>query len=228
MKKLSLYLSFLFLFGFSILCWLIVLGDMQDPMIIAQSLSWLFQGFQGKLLIAACGLLTLGCSFSILLISLHVDIEPRNLIIQENDTGAIGISFDAIDQFILRMAKDTPGVQSVTVRTEERDEDLFIKIRLTLNLDLNVPAFTREFQDTLYRELDDKLGLTHINEIQILVDNVSTQEPISPYAKEGKSQIVLKDTPPDEPESPPTDLANFPEPEVSFASKAEEKDGPGS
>lgn len=196
MKKLTFYLSFLFLFGFSIFCWLIVLGDVKDPIVIAQYLDWLYTGIQGKLIIAACGFITIGCAFSLLLSSFSFDAEPKTIIVQENESGTIGISQNAIEQFVIRTAKNMHGVNDISIRTEEIGNQLSIRVKLILTLERKIPEFIRDFQETIHRELTETLGLNNLRDIQVVIQKVIPQETIvTPYAKEEKTQVVLKDIP---------------------------------
>ena len=198
MKKLTFYLSFLFLFGFSIFCWLLVLGDVKDPIVIAQYLEWLYLGIQGKLIIAAFGFISIGCAFSLLLSSINLDAEPKTIVVQESESGNISISQSAIEQFIARTAKNMHAVHDISIRIEEIGNQLSVHIKLILTLERKIPEFVKDFQETLHRELTETLGLNNLRDIQVIIQKVIPQETLaSPYAKEEKIQVVLKDIPKD-------------------------------
>ncbi|MBD3267649.1 alkaline shock response membrane anchor protein AmaP, partial [bacterium] len=165
-----------------------------DVFIIAQTLSWLYQGVQGKLIMAAVALISLGCSYYLLLSSLNLDTKTPRFVIQKNETGSIGISLEAVEQFISRTAKNIQGVKDIAVRTDDLEDGLYIQLKLILDLERKVPDFINEFQLTLHRELEETLGLKNVKEVEVLIDKVIPNEQKSrPYAKEEKSQIILKD-----------------------------------
>jgi uncharacterized alkaline shock family protein YloU len=195
MKRLSFYLSFLLLFGFSILCWLIILGDLDNPVMFTQPIAWILQTLQGKLLIVSCGLISMGCAFSILMHSFVMDEANASITIQHNDSGFIGISQEAVEQFITIFARQYPSVEDLSIRTEEDDGDVRVRVKLVLNLRVNIPDFIQSFQDCLWDELRETLGLQTIREIEVMIHKVIPRDKTTaPFAKEKKHTVVLKNT----------------------------------
>ncbi len=129
---------------------------------------------------AALGLLF---SFSLValgvyLLSAAIGFEPRlrQHIILSQESGPIGISIDAIEDFIKRKSRSIEGIREMNVQAEMIDGSLNIDLKLVLELNRNIPDFMREFQLRLNRDLSETLGISKINDVNILIHKIIPKE----------------------------------------------------
>ncbi len=195
MKQVSLILSFLILFTLSFIAWVIVLGNSSLLMGISVWLPNVYMETWGKIAFWAFAFLSLGCSLSLLAILFGIEPRIRKHVVLEDESGAIGVSLDAIEDYIKRKAIHVDGVRDLHVRAEVEEGELLLRTKVVLELQRNVPEFTKVFQDRIYRELVETLGLSNVKEVQVLIHKLlpreSKTEPIllNPPA----SNVLLKD-----------------------------------
>lgn len=122
-------------------------------------------------------------SFSFLFLGIYlfsaaIGFEPRfrQHIILSQESGPIGISIDAIEDFIKRKSRTIEGIRELNVQAEMIDGNLEIDLKLVLELNKNIPDFMREFQQRLYRDLNETLGLTNVKDVNILIHKIIPRE----------------------------------------------------
>lgn len=133
-------------------------------------------------------------ALGIYLFSAAIGFEPRlrQHIILSQEAGPIGISVDAIEDFIKRKGRAIDGIREMQVQAELVDGSLEVNLKLVLELNKNIPDFMREFQQRLYRDLTETLGLTNVKDVNILIHKIipreSSNDPILlvPTANEAK------------------------------------------
>lgn len=196
MKQITLSVSFLIVFVMSLTCWLIVLGSEELLIGLCTLLPniYLYETW-GKLAFWAFAFISFACSLSLFALLLGLEPRLRKHVILENEAGAIGVSLDAIEDFIKRKAINVSGVRDLIVRAEAIDGELLLKTKIVLELQQNVPSFTKDFQEKIRRELTDTLGLQNIKEVQVLIHKILPRESKSePILLSPPSQkILLKD-----------------------------------
>jgi len=194
MRQLTLLASFIILISLSFICWLIVLGNSSLLLGISVWLPNIYMELWGKLAFWAFALLSLGCSLSLLALIFGFEPRMRKHIVLEDESGAIGVSLDAIEDFIKRKAININGVRDLHVRAEAVDGELVLKTKVVLELQRNVPEFTKMFQEKIHRELVDTLGLQNVKEVQVLIQKILPREQKSePILLSPPSQIYLKE-----------------------------------
>ncbi|MEW6235715.1 MAG: alkaline shock response membrane anchor protein AmaP [Candidatus Omnitrophota bacterium] len=204
MRQLTLLASFVILICLSLACWLIVLGNSSLLLGISVWLPNIYMDAWGKIAFWAFALLSLGCSLSLLAMIFGFEPRMRKHIILEDESGAIGVSLDAIEDFIKRKAININGVRDLHVRAEAVEGELLLKTKVVLELQRNVPEFTKMFQEKIHRELVDTLGLQNVKEVQVLIQKILPRETKSePILLSPPAQIYLKE--PDEENSPGED-----------------------
>ncbi|MBZ0256658.1 alkaline shock response membrane anchor protein AmaP [bacterium] len=133
-------------------------------------------------------------ALGIYLFSAAIGFEPRlrQHIILSQEAGPIGISVDAIEDFIKRKGRAIDGIREMQVQAEMVDGSLEVNLKLVLELNKNIPDFMREFQQRLNRDLTETLGLTNVKDVNILIHKIipreSSNDPILlvPTANEAK------------------------------------------
>jgi len=194
MKHFSLILSLLILFTLSFLCLSIVLWDNTLLLALCRMLPVFYAESWGKAFFFALGFIGLGCSLSLFALLLGLEPGSRDPVVLENEAGTVGVSLDAIEEFIKRKGTSVHGVRDLHVRAEVEDGGLVLSTKVVLELQRNVPEFSREFQEKLRRELTETLGLGKIKEIRVMIHKIfprnAAKEPplLSP-----PTQVLLKE-----------------------------------
>lgn len=168
----TLLFSFFMLFCVAAVCTFLVLWDAQMVVTISNIFSHLAVTLWGKTVLAALGLIGLGCSLSLLSILLGLEPGANPHIILESEAGAVGVSVDAVEEFVKRKGETVRGVRDLQVRAEIEEGGLVIRNRIVLELQRNIPEFIHEFQSLIHRELTFTLGLQNIKEVKVLIHKI--------------------------------------------------------
>ncbi len=148
----------------------------------------------GKILIIAFGFITLGCSLSLFALLLGLEPGTKRQVVFENEGGSVGVALDAVEDFIKRKCSNITGVRDLQVRAEEENGELRLQTKVVLELQRNVPDFSREFQQRIHRELEETLGFQNIKEVKVLIHKIFPREaPKEPVLLSAPSQVILKD-----------------------------------
>lgn len=117
-------------------------------------------------------------ALGIYLFSAAIGFEPRlrQHIILSQEAGPIGISIDAIEDFIKRKSRTIEGIRELQVQAEMIDGSLHVDLKLVLELNKNIPDFMREFQQRLNRDLSETLGISNVKEVNILIHKIIPRE----------------------------------------------------
>ena len=194
MKQFNLLLACVILLTISSLCFYIILWHPDAiQRLIGLTLN-IYNSFWGKVMFIAVGFISLGCGLSLLAAFLGLDPNVRPHIILEQEGGAVGVSLDAIEEFIKRKGQSIDGVRELAIKSELTPEGLAIQTRLTLELQKNVPEFIQAFQGRIYHELTETLGVKEIKEVQVLIHKIVPKD----FGGEGRllsppSSVLLKE-----------------------------------
>ena len=131
--------------------------------------------------------------------------------IVENEAGSIGVSLDAVEDFINRKGRQVKGVRDLYVRANVEDGRLSLHTKVILELHENVPEFSEQFQKKIYHELTETLGLKNIKEVRVLIHKIFPKETANdPLLLSNHQQVFLK-----EPKEKAQDRAESPPPNSS-------------
>ena len=117
----------------------------------------------------------------------------RKHIILENESGTVGPSLDAIEEFVKRRGTAVRGVRDLHVKAEIVEGGLIIRNKVVLELQRNVPEFIRDFQAVIGHELKETLGLSDVKEVRVLIHKLFPREGgKEPMLLSGPQQVLLK------------------------------------
>jgi uncharacterized alkaline shock family protein YloU len=194
MKQFNLLLACVILLSISSLCFYIILWHPDAiQRLIGLTLN-IYNSFWGKVMVVAVGFICAGCGISLLAAFLGLDPNERQHIILEQEGGAVGVSLDAIEEFIKRKGQAIDGVRDLAIKSELTPEGLAIQTRLTLELQKNVPEFIQAFQGRVYHELTETLGVKDIKEVKVLIHKITPKD----FGGEGRllgppASVLLKE-----------------------------------
>lgn len=168
----TLIIAFLLLFCLSALSIFLVLWDAPLVVLLGNVFSHLAVTFWGKTVLTAIGLIGLGCSLSLLSILLGIEPGASPLIVLNSEAGTVGVSIDAVEEFVKRKGEAVRGVRNLQVHANVEDTGLVIHNRIVLELQRNIPEFIHEFQSLIHRELTVTLGLQNVKEVKVLIHKI--------------------------------------------------------
>ncbi|MBI1390543.1 MAG: alkaline shock response membrane anchor protein AmaP [bacterium] len=176
MKTLVNILSSIAFFFLSAFCLFLVLWDSEFVIYIALLIERMLDFGWGIALMFTAGFGFLALAMYLLLYALGFEPRLRQHLILSKEDGPIGISLDAVEDFIKRKGRNEPGVRELQVHAEVIDGMLDIDLKMVLELHRNIPDFMREFQQKLNRELKETLGLSNLREVNILIHKILPKE----------------------------------------------------
>lgn len=195
MKQLNLLLASVLLLSVSGICLYIILWyppvGMQQFIGITVAL---FNSLWGKIFIIAVGFVYLGCGLSLLALFMGLDPADRPHILLDQEGGVVGVSLDAVEEYIKRKGQTVEGVRDITVRAQMSDEGIILLTRVTLELQRNVPEFIQAFQNKIHYELTETVGLKKVKEIQILIHKILPKEGSEGRLLGSPSPVLLKES----------------------------------
>ncbi len=192
-RIITLFLSFLLLFCASAMCGFLVIGDHETILLTGAALSNAALTVWGKAVLAALCLLGLGCSLSLLALLLGINPGADEHVVLSNDAGAVGVSIDAIEEFVKRKGETVRGVRDLQVHVEKEENGLVVRNRIVLELQRNIPEFIQEFQSLVNRELHVTLGLQNVAEVKVLIHKLFPKDASKePKLLTGPQTVLLK------------------------------------
>lgn len=95
-------------------------------------------------------------------------------LVQTNELGQTKISLQAIENIVLRAARQIKGVREVKPRIKITAEGVNISLQTMLLPDFPVPSVATELQQTVVQQLQQLAGLTVLH-TDIIVDNLAPE-----------------------------------------------------
>lgn len=189
----------------------------------------LYNSFWGKVFFIANGFICLSCGLALLAHFMGLDADDRPHIVIEQEGGTVGVSMDAVEEYLRRKGLAVDGVKDLSVRAQMTDEGISILTRVTVELQRSMPDFIQAFQGRMHYELMDALGLKKVKEIQVLIHKILSKEgsegrllgPPSPVLLK-EPEIVMKAV---NPEEPPLMPDASPEPGIILEAEKEDNKG---
>ena len=90
--------------------------------------------------------------------------------------GQVRISLITIENLVKKVVYQIHGVKEVTPRVVQTREGIGLYIRAVVAPDISIPEISRQIQHRVQEYLVETTGIT-VNEIKIMVDNISTTRP---------------------------------------------------
>ncbi len=138
-----------------------------------------FLGFIAGNKVRQIGLFTLGfflitISFSIWIFS-FLNRHREQTIAFRNSLGEVRISLAALEDFIKKIASEIPEVKSIRSRVSASKKGLEVRNTVTLWSNNNISDVANDLQFTIKKYLQDILGIERVNQIKVLVSNISLE-----------------------------------------------------
>lgn len=147
----------------------------------------------GQLLFGLFSVIASLTSIFLLLTILGVEPNPPRHVTIANESGAVGVSLSAIEEFIKRKGKSVPGIRDLTVKADELNGSLILKTKVVLELQKNIPDFTKAFHDKLRYELEHSLGIQNINDVNVHIKKIYPKESSEPIMMGASTNLLLKE-----------------------------------
>lgn len=173
----------------------------------------------GVAIVMFASLILLGLGIYLFFAAIGFEPRLREHVMLSNEGGPIGLSIDAIEDFIQRRSRSIDGIREMMVRVELSDGSLNIDLKLILELQRNLPGFMHEFQARLQRDLKEVLGLQNVKEINVLIQKILPKD-------SGNEQVLLTKTSQEDKKPGTSPDTAAPEKQPSFTYKTSETKPP--
>lgn len=120
------------------------------------------------------GLFLIAISFSIWIFS-FLNRHREQTIAFRNSLGEVRISLAAMEDFIRKIASEIPEVKSIRPRVYASKKGLEVRNKVTLYSNNNISDVANDLQFTIKKYLQDILGIERVNQIKVLVTNLSLE-----------------------------------------------------
>jgi len=100
--------------------------------------------------------------------------ECVETLMQQSPHGEMRICFKAIENLILRAAREVKGVRETKTRIVHSAAGLVIFLRSVAYPDQNIPRVTAELQAAVKEYVENTTGST-VAEIKVMIENVATE-----------------------------------------------------
>ncbi len=135
--------------------------------------------FAGQEATAITGLVFLIVGLAILGVSFKgankEDGKKVKSIIQYNERGEINISFQAIENMVLRVSRDIHGIKETSTKVSVTEQGMVIELHVKVLPDLQIPPLAAELQGKIKEYVEDKTGMP-VNEVSVSVENIVVDE----------------------------------------------------
>jgi uncharacterized alkaline shock family protein YloU len=99
--------------------------------------------------------------------------ECVETLLQQGPLGEVRICFKAVENLVLKAAKEIKGVRETKTRIVASDNGLIIFLRAVTYPDQNIPQVTAELQAAVKDYVENTTGST-VSEIKVMIENVVT------------------------------------------------------
>jgi uncharacterized alkaline shock family protein YloU len=137
--------------------------------------------FHGRWEVAVVGVVLLLASLRLLLSGIKFQ-RSAETIIKNNDNGIISISFNALENLVLKIVRDVESVKDVKVKIKKHEHEISIFLNIVVTHDIMIPELTLELQEKVKSYIQTTAGV-NVKDIRINVDNI-----FNPLAKGLKSK----------------------------------------
>ncbi len=96
-------------------------------------------------------------------------------IMRYNEIGEVRISFDAVENMILKVSRQTKGIRETETKVEASEQGLLVFIKVKIMPDLPIPDLAGELQTRVKEYLEELTG-TVVAEVKVLVENIVTEQ----------------------------------------------------
>lgn len=194
MKNFTLVTSFIIVFALCVTCWYILFWDRDLLLAFTNFMPRLYLDLWGKIFLGIMGILTSISSIGLFFLILGFEPERQRQVVLKNDAGSIGVSLNAIEEFLRRRCKAISGVRDLSVKTKAVDDSIIVETKLVLELQKNVPEFIRAFQERIRSDLEHIMGLDNVKEVRVLIRKIFPRDSQTEAVFLGSpTQLLLKE-----------------------------------
>jgi uncharacterized alkaline shock family protein YloU len=93
-------------------------------------------------------------------------------VINNGEMGSVSISFNAVENLILKAANNVERLKDVKVKLKPREDSLSIILKVTVAPDTNIPELTSELQRVVKDYVESMAGIS-VREIKVKVENIA-------------------------------------------------------
>ena len=126
----------------------------------------------GSLPYVMLSVLGLAAAVAILVVSMRRG-ECVETILQQGPLGEVRICFKALENLVLKAAREIKGVRETKTRLVATDNGLVVFLRAVTYPDQNIPQVTAELQAAVKEYVESTTG-TGVSEIKVMIENVVT------------------------------------------------------
>jgi len=102
--------------------------------------------------------------------------ESGKAVVHDYMLGQVRISLQAIENLVKKVVYQISGVKEVKPRVVQTPAGMGLHIRAIVAPDISIPEISREIQHRVQEYISQTTGIT-VNDIKIVVDNISTTRP---------------------------------------------------
>lgn len=99
--------------------------------------------------------------------------ECVETILQQGPLGEVRICFKALENLVLKAAREIKGVRETKTRLVSTDNGLVVYLRAVTYPDQNIPQITAELQAAVKAYVESTTGIG-VSEIKVMIENVVT------------------------------------------------------
>ncbi len=126
--------------------------------------------FYGRWEVGVVGIVVLLASLRLLLSGIKFK-QSTETIIKNDDNGIISISFNAVENLVLKITRDVENVKDVRVKIRKHDDGISIFLNLVVTHDIIIPELTLELQKNVKNYIQSTAGIA-VKDVRINVDNI--------------------------------------------------------
>lgn len=125
-----------------------------------------------------------------------INARRERVIAFDNPSGRVSVALDALEELLRRIIIKSPEIKEAKVALQASKKGLYVKIRMVLCAEVNIPEITSKVQELSRRKIQDIIGLDEpVNVIvyigKILPDRVKEKRSHKKEEIEEKSETTI-------------------------------------
>jgi len=121
-----------------------------------------------------------------------VSNRQDNIIAFDNPAGRVSVSLVALEEMIKRKVVQMPDIKDVKVRLTASKKGLYVRIKLVLSSEVNIPEITSKVQDKIARKVQSTIGIEEPVNVAIYVGKIipeKMKEKLQNVQQEEKTEV---------------------------------------
>jgi uncharacterized alkaline shock family protein YloU len=95
---------------------------------------------------------------------------PDQAVVQSGPVGDVHISLEAMEDIVVRLARQLRGIREVRPRIRVTPQGVTIFVQAVLQPDAPIPQVTGELQERVRQQMEEMVGI-QVGEVRVLVDS---------------------------------------------------------